>query len=259
MAAIALVMTGNPLYKNKFINELIRRKKDNIKLILELNFRHKKTSPIKHALTYIRLLGLKGVIHSAWVVFKNKVLHTSAGVLPISDGYSLKQIAKKHNVPYYKINSVNSDEFDELLKKHNIDYVINSGNQIYGKKILKKWGGRILNRHTSILPAYGGIYPVFWQMLNDDKEGGVTLHWIDEQIDRGTIAYQKTFAMSKDLSLFNYYKIAFDISLELCCKAIDDLNQGNVSSIPLNGEPTYFSWPGMEDVKRFRQKRLRIV
>ena len=43
----------------------------------------------------------------------------------------------------------------------------------YIKNTLDSLSAKIINRHTSLLPGYGGIYPVFWQMLNDEEYGGV--------------------------------------------------------------------------------------
>jgi len=47
-----------------------------------------------------------------------------------------------------------------------------------------------LNLHPSLLPAYRGPAPLFWQFRNDERRTGVTLHLMDENTDTGDIVAQ---------------------------------------------------------------------
>jgi methionyl-tRNA formyltransferase len=47
------------------------------------------------------------------------------------------------------------------------------------------------NVHFSLLPAYMGPDPVFWQLKNGEKIGGITIHRVDEQFDSGPIVLQQ--------------------------------------------------------------------
>jgi methionyl-tRNA formyltransferase len=49
---------------------------------------------------------------------------------------------------------------------------------------------RLFNLHYSLLPAYRGMYPVVWPLLQGATATGVTLHWIDHGIDTGDIVAQ---------------------------------------------------------------------
>lgn len=254
---IALVLTDNALYKNAFVDALVRNNNDSIKLLIELNFKHPSSSSKKHIQRYFKLLGFKGTCFIAVLLGTN--LFKKIFFSPFSKkGYSLKQIAKKNNINYKKISNINSHLSIELLKANNIDFIINSGNQIYKGDILNAFDKRILNRHTSMLPSYGGIYPIFWQLLHGCKDGGVTLHWINEKIDSGEIAYSKHMFINPKKSLFYHYKVAFDISLELCENAIKDLNNDLISVHPLEGESSYYSWPTSSDIVAFKDKSLKI-
>lgn len=254
---IGLVLTSNYLYKNAFINSLAKKKSDNIAVIFELSFKNPKTSKKEHYLRYIKMLRLKGLIYLTTLNVINKLKIFFSNIFLVKNGYSLKQIARKNNITYYKIKNVNNSEFINLIEKHQIGYIINSANQIYKKEILNKVN--VLNRHTSLLPAYGGIYPVFWQLLNKDYSGGVTLHWIDENIDEGKIAYQKSFTIDPNKSLFWHYKIAFKNSLEVCIEAINDLNKGDVKQKELKGIKSYYSWPNNNNIKNFFKMGNKIV
>ena len=242
MKNFALVMTPNLLYKNKFIEYLIKENPKSIKLLIKLEFRNPNTPLIRHHLNYLKLIGIKGFIYVLYLYllrFSERLLTKKANRKYLT----LLEISKKYGIPYASLNSVNTEFFKELIKDYEIDYVINSGNQIYKKNTLDSLSAKIINRHTSLLQGMGVFIPVFWQMLNDEEYGGVTLHWIDERIDKGEIAYQESFPLEKDKSLFHHYKTAFEISLRLCNKLIQDLNINKEITIESTMEDSYYSWP----------------
>jgi len=56
-----------------------------------------------------------------------------------------------------------------------------------------------LNVHPSMLPAYRGPAPIFWQLRNGERELGVTLHRMDAELDAGPILLQRGLALNDGL------------------------------------------------------------
>lgn len=96
-------------------------------------------------------------------------------------------------------------------------------------------------------------------MLNNENEGGVTLHWIDESLDGGKIAYQEKLKIDRNFSLIDNYKKAFELSFKLIRKAISDLKNEEFKIIEPNAIPSYYSFPKKEDVKKFIKSGCKIV
>ena len=90
--------------------------------------------------------------------------------------------AVKNNVKY--IHDYNIKEEYDL-------FVVASYGKIISKNILDipKYG--TLNVHPSLLPKYRGASPIQSQILNDEKEVGVTIMLVDEKMDHGPIVKQK--------------------------------------------------------------------
>ena len=255
MKNFALVMTSNLLYKNEFIDNLIEQNKDSIKYLIKLDFKSKNQTALNHYYKYFLILGFKGLFH----VLKLRMLYLLKFVFKNKSNklITFDDISKKHNVPMMTIKSVNSSEFINFINTQNIDYVINSGNQIYSKNTLSKIKAKIVTRHTSLLPLYGGIYPIYWQMLHEETKSGVTLHWIDEHIDRGQIAYQEEFPIDKTNSLII-------IKLHLIFHLIfvinnEDLNKNIIIFDKIISKGSYYSWPTNHDSRLFKSKNLKIV
>ena len=59
------------------------------------------------------------------------------------------------------------------------------------KKILDAPKYGCINYHTALLPKYRGRQPLFWALLNNEKTTGITIHKMDEFIDKGELIIQK--------------------------------------------------------------------
>ena len=54
-----------------------------------------------------------------------------------------------------------------------------------------------LNLHLSLLPRHRGIDPIFSTYWDNDCDAGVTVHWMNEDIDGGDIAEQKALPLAR--------------------------------------------------------------
>lgn len=64
--------------------------------------------------------------------------------------------------------------------------------RILGPEFVRKWKGRILNVHPSLLPKYPGARSIQDAFEAKEKETGVTIHFVDEGVDSGPIILQRT-------------------------------------------------------------------
>ena len=107
---------------------------------------------------------------------------------------TLKGYAKLNNIDYIKHKNVNSDKFISTIKKYKCDlFVSMSFNQIFKSKIINLTKYKTINCHAGKLPFYRGRNVLNWVLINDEKEFGITVHFVDEGIDTGDIILQKNF------------------------------------------------------------------
>lgn len=68
-------------------------------------------------------------------------------------------------------DSVKSDEFFEVVKEINPDFiVVVAFGQIIDKRLIDFMKGKILNIHASILPELRGSAPINWAIVNGLKK-----------------------------------------------------------------------------------------
>ena len=70
--------------------------------------------------------------------------------------------------------------------------------RIIGEVLLKRYGGRIINIHPSLLPAFKGAHAVEQAVEYGVKVYGITIHWVDESLDGGRIIAQRAFEYDGD-------------------------------------------------------------
>ena len=63
--------------------------------------------------------------------------------------------------------------------------------KILSKNFIKKFNGKIINIHPSLLPKYKGLNTHQKAITNRDKFAGCTVHCVTEKLDSGSIIMQK--------------------------------------------------------------------
>jgi phosphoribosylglycinamide formyltransferase-1 len=65
--------------------------------------------------------------------------------------------------------------------------------EVLGAGFIRRFAGRIVNVHPSLLPAFAGIHSIEQALDYGVKVMGVTVHFVDEGIDSGPIILQEAF------------------------------------------------------------------
>ena len=143
----------------------------NLKSLIQ--FSKKKSSPILIELIISDNIKAKGLKFGKIFKIPNKVFN-----------YKNKLIAEK------KIISE--------IKKKKIKLICLAGfMKILSKSFIKKFKGRILNIHPSLLPKYKGLNTHQRALLNNEKYSGCTVHFVNSKLDSGKIILQKEVRISK--------------------------------------------------------------
>ena len=83
------------------------------------------------------------------------------------------------------------------LKKEKIKFICLAGYmKILSKRFIKKFDGKIINIHPSLLPKYKGLNTHSRAIKNKDKLAGCTVHYVAAKLDSGKIILQKKVKIS---------------------------------------------------------------
>lgn len=113
--------------------------------------------------------------------------------------------AKNEGIPQFVFRAkdfAGKAEYEEAIIKEleakEVDYIVLAGYmRLIGTTLLKKFEGRIVNIHPSLLPAFPGKDAIGQAFHAGVKVSGVTVHYVDEGMDTGPIIAQKAVEITE--------------------------------------------------------------
>jgi len=124
---------------------------------------------------------------------------------------------KKDFILFLKVQGDNvfhtNEKIDsKVLLESRYDFIISYGyRHIINKEVVQFYKDRIINLHISLLPWNRGADPNIWSFI-DNTPKGVSIHYIDEEIDTGDIIEQKEVNIQNDETLAtSYQKLSYEI------------------------------------------------
>ncbi|MDC3061536.1 phosphoribosylglycinamide formyltransferase [Candidatus Pelagibacter sp.] len=136
--------------------------------------------------------------------------------------------AKKYLIKMKIYNFTNKKKAEFLilkdLKKNRIDLICLAGfMKILSPDFIKKFKGKILNIHPSLLPKYKGLNTHARAIKNKDKYSGCTVHLVNAKLDSGKIILQKKIKIFKKDTVYKLKKRVQKQEYKLYPKAISKL------------------------------------
>ena len=110
-----------------------------------------------------------------------------------------KKFKIKKKIINYK-NLTNSEiRILNYLNKENINIICLAGfMKILTANFIKKFKGKIINIHPSLLPKYKGLNTHQRALDNKEKYSGCTVHYVNSKLDAGKIILQKKVKIFKN-------------------------------------------------------------
>ena len=111
------------------------------------------------------------------------------------------EYAVQFNIIKKKINYQNKKKAEKniliFLKKERIKFICLAGfMRILSKNFIKKFNGKIINIHPSLLPKYKGLNTHKRAINSGDKYAGCTVHYVTSKLDSGKIILKKKVKIS---------------------------------------------------------------
>ena len=113
--------------------------------------------------------------------------------------------------------------------------------------------------HGALLPNYRGIAPSFWMMANGERRAGVTVFFVNEDIDAGDVVEVTEFDIGPDETLDAFIVRSKEIACDLLLSAIDKVEIGEPATTPLDkAEGSYYGFPTRTAYRRFRERGRKL-
>ena len=161
-----------------------------------------------------KLIGLKKIKTAVFISgtgsnLKNLIKFSKTKISPILIKLIISNSKKAKGLKYstqYNIekkivnfnNNFSENKILDYINKKNIKFVCLAGfMKVLSKNFIKKFKGKIVNIHPSLLPKYKGLNTHKRALKNKEKFAGCTVHYVTTKLDSGKIILQKKVKIKK--------------------------------------------------------------
>ncbi len=162
-----------------------------------------------------KLIGLKKIKTAVFISgtgsnLKNLIKFSKTKISPILIKLVISSSKKAKGLKYstqYKIekkivnfnNNFAENKILNYINKKNIKFICLAGfMKILSKNFIKRFKGKIINIHPSLLPKYKGLNTHKRVINNNENISGCSVHYVTAKLDSGKIIMQKKVKISKN-------------------------------------------------------------
>lgn len=150
-----------------------------------------------------------------------------------SRGSTAWQLAHESGLEILDPSLVRDPDFAERIVAESIDLLLNVHSlHIADPAVIAAPGIGSFNLHPAPLPEYRGLNSPSWAIYDGRSEHGVTLHWMDAEVDAGHIAYERRFAIGEDETGLKLSSRCAKLGMELVAELLEDAVRGEIPSRP---------------------------
>jgi len=132
-------------------------------------------------------------------IVTNPICNTHEVVLMIHNTKQCGAVARaaKFGIPHVRIPHKDEDRMIELFKTWRVDLIVLAG---YMRVIQNPsaFPAPIINIHPSLLPKYKGLHAIEQALDSGDEVTGVSVHYVNEELDGGEIILQQEVPILPD-------------------------------------------------------------
>ncbi|MBI4707531.1 MAG: glycosyltransferase [Candidatus Omnitrophica bacterium] len=157
---------------------------------------------------------------------------------------SIEELVLDYKIPFFLVKDHNGVDSENIIRKFNPDLVVLTNTRLIKKNIFQIPKSGCLNLHGSLLPKYAGLDSNFWALFNKENETGVTVHFVNEELDRGDILIQKKITIWPFDNEKTLYLRGLALGSKMVVEVVTQIENNRAMPVKQDlGLATKFSWP----------------
>ncbi len=166
-----------------------------------------------------------------------------------------ERLGAAYRCPVMRLENPNSPSAVRWMKENEIDIAFVTCDYILKKPLIDSVKLGIINKHSSILPGYRGLFSYFWSRLMDDRTG-FSFHVVDEGIDTGPVLVEQRYPLEGAYtgSFLRYHLDVFHLFPDYALAAAERMCRREFLARDPQVKSSYFGLPERKDVLKFKKK-----
>ena len=143
----------------------------------------------------------------------------------------IKEFALSNDLKIYQPENLKDDNLVEEIRNMQPDLiVVVAYGKILPKEIIDIPKHKVINLHSSLLPRFRGAAPINAAIINGDKKSGVSVMYVEEELDAGDVILQKETEITDEDTFLTLHDRLKDMGADLLVKAIDLIEKEEVKA-----------------------------
>ncbi|MFM9004654.1 MAG: methionyl-tRNA formyltransferase, partial [Flavobacteriales bacterium] len=170
--------------------------------------------------------------------------HEVVGVVTVADkpagrGLQLqsspvKSLALQHNIPVLQPLKLKDPVFLEVLKAFQADLFVVVAFRMLPEVVWNMPPLGSINLHGSMLPKYRGAAPINRAIMNGETETGVTIFFLQHEIDTGKVIARESMPIGPDTTAGELHDVMMHVGATALVNAIDCIADGKAEAVEQN-------------------------
>ena len=255
-----LVIDETCFYHPDFVAEFLRKTPDEVVGAALVTKIPEKSDLERYLRTHWYYLRLREAFLLAYRKYSSALKERSCLKRGPAQYYSVRAVFEEFGVDYVDVEyDINRPEYLYHVKSKSPDIIVSSNSLIFGSELLASPKICCINRHSALLPDYGGLWPVFQAFRAGERYTGVSAHTMETKIDKGAVLAQRAVEIVPGVSLVDLYRRCFRESADVVLQAIAKVANNDFSPCTEKQQGCYFSFPTKEHWREFRKRGGRFI
>ncbi len=139
----------------------------------------------------------------------------------------VKKYAVEKNLPVLQPEKLRNEDFINELRSLNADLFVIVAFRMLPEIVWSMPPLGSINLHGSLLPAYRGAAPINWAIINGERETGVTIFFLQHEIDTGKVIRRETIAIGENETAGELHDKMMLIGAKALASAVDEVAEGS--------------------------------
>ena len=255
-----VVFTGNPAYSvRKGVVEIDLAVPGLSWLIILHQPRKTPRQLLKNQWRNLRRNGWRWIPYQAEDIWHRLATHKAANPAPPFPGseFTLSAVESRANMRLVRVTDIHAQGTLDMVKAFEPDLGLSLAAPILRRSLflIPKLG--TINLHKGKVPDYRGMPPAFWELWNDEKSVGCTVHWVGDELDTGDVVRQTTVERAEFSTVASLQLQLDEVGVDLMREAVKEILLGTPVRRPQAPQGKTHRKPTLAQLATLERKLMR--
>lgn len=173
--------------------------------------------------------------------------------------YGLERLNALGNVHVVRVDDLHANSSIALVEEFSPDLGIALAAPLLKHRLFRLPRLGSINLHKGKLPEFRGMPPAFWELWTDQTSVGCSVHWVEEQLDKGGVLAESSVNREHFSSLRGLQVQLDELGVKLVCEVVEAVLAGKMGArVQAIGQGKIYRKPTLEQESILAKRLLAL-